>query len=94
MTTKPCPKTVQTQTGLRWTIGQGIGSWQACHRSEPSTTEEPPSKNSPSIETEHSDVNKRRVISKFADKSRVKAVYGTENFKRDTLIVCVLRLAS
>ncbi|GFX59460.1 nucleic-acid-binding protein from transposon X-element [Trichonephila clavipes] len=42
MTTKPHPKTVQTQTGLRWPSGQGIGSWQACHDFDPSTTEEPP----------------------------------------------------
>ncbi|GFU02138.1 hypothetical protein TNCV_533461 [Trichonephila clavipes] len=41
----------------------------------------------PSTETEHSDVNKRRVISKCADKSTEKAVYRTEKFRRDTLIV-------
>ncbi|GFX12414.1 hypothetical protein TNCV_1036011 [Trichonephila clavipes] len=44
MTTKPHPKTVQTQTGLWWPSGQGIGSWQACHDFDPSTTEEPPCK--------------------------------------------------
>ncbi|GFU55304.1 zinc finger MYM-type protein 1 [Trichonephila clavipes] len=37
---------------------------------------------SPSIETEDRDKNKRRVISKFADKSTEKAVYGLEKFKR------------
>ncbi|GFX87235.1 zinc finger MYM-type protein 1 [Trichonephila clavipes] len=47
---------------------------------------------SPSVETEYSDVNKRRVISKFADKSTEKAAYGTENFKRDTLIVALDKL--
>ncbi|GFV09831.1 uncharacterized protein TNCV_2598851 [Trichonephila clavipes] len=45
---------------------------------------------SPSIETEHSDVNKRRNISKFADKSTEKAMYEKEKFKRDRLIVSVL----
>ncbi|GFU00283.1 zinc finger MYM-type protein 1 [Trichonephila clavipes] len=47
---------------------------------------------SPSVETEYSDVNKRRVISKFSDKSTEKAVYGTEKFKRDTLIVVLDKL--
>ncbi|GFU98605.1 hypothetical protein TNCV_3654361 [Trichonephila clavipes] len=28
--------------GLRWPSGQGIGSWQACRESEPSTAKEPP----------------------------------------------------
>ncbi|GFV92367.1 zinc finger MYM-type protein 1 [Trichonephila clavipes] len=41
---------------------------------------------SPRVGKEYSDVDKRRVISKFADKSTEKAVYGTEKFKRDTLI--------
>ncbi|GFT52636.1 zinc finger MYM-type protein 1 [Trichonephila clavipes] len=44
---------------------------------------------SPSVETEYSDVNKRRVISKFADKSTEKAVYGTEKFKRH--VYCCVR---
>ncbi|GFU62920.1 hypothetical protein TNCV_40711 [Trichonephila clavipes] len=44
---------------------------------------------SPSIEAEHSEMNKRWVISKFTDKSTEKAVYGIEKFKRDMLIVCV-----
>ncbi|GFX32936.1 zinc finger MYM-type protein 1 [Trichonephila clavipes] len=47
---------------------------------------------SPIAEMEHSDVNKRRVISKFADKSTEKAAYGTANFKRDTLIVALDKL--
>ncbi|GFU74800.1 zinc finger MYM-type protein 1 [Trichonephila clavipes] len=47
---------------------------------------------SPSVEAEYSDVNKRRVISKFSDKSTEKAVYGTEKFKRDTLIVALDKL--
>ncbi|GFS74001.1 zinc finger MYM-type protein 1 [Trichonephila clavipes] len=47
---------------------------------------------SPSLETEYSDVNKRRVISKFADKSSEKAVHGQEKFKRDTLIVALDKL--
>ncbi|GFT17130.1 zinc finger MYM-type protein 1 [Trichonephila clavipes] len=41
---------------------------------------------SPRVGKEYSDVDKRRVISKFADKSTEKAVYGTEKFKRDTFI--------
>ncbi|GFS70788.1 hypothetical protein TNCV_1231931 [Trichonephila clavipes] len=41
---------------------------------------------------EYSDVNKRRVASKFADKSTEKAAYGTEHFKRDTLIVALDKL--
>ncbi|GFU47015.1 hypothetical protein TNCV_3817011, partial [Trichonephila clavipes] len=46
---------------------------------------------SPSIETEDSDKNKRRVISKFADKSTEKAVYGPEKFKRHAYCVCYVR---
>ncbi|GFV01862.1 integrase catalytic domain-containing protein [Trichonephila clavipes] len=41
---------------------------------------------SPRVGKEYSDLYKRRVISKFSDKSTEKAVYGTEKFKRDTLI--------
>ncbi|GFS98938.1 uncharacterized protein LOC103524116 [Trichonephila clavipes] len=41
---------------------------------------------------EYSDVNKRRVISKFADKSTEKAVWGAEKFKGDTLIVALDKL--
>ncbi|GFU98095.1 hypothetical protein TNCV_1491191 [Trichonephila clavipes] len=51
-----------------------------------------PKKLSPSEETEYSDVNKRRVTSKFAHKSTEKAVYGAEKFKRDTLIVALNKL--
>ncbi|GFU54953.1 hypothetical protein TNCV_3825951 [Trichonephila clavipes] len=47
---------------------------------------------SPSVETQYSDVNERRVTLKFADKSPEKAVYGTEKFKRDTLIVALDKL--
>ncbi|GFY27686.1 hypothetical protein TNCV_241541 [Trichonephila clavipes] len=46
----------------------------------------------PKVETEYSDVNERRVISKFAVKSKEKAVYGTEKFKRDTPIVAFDKL--
>ncbi|GFS67120.1 hypothetical protein TNCV_3416181 [Trichonephila clavipes] len=41
---------------------------------------------------EYSDVNKRRAISKLADKSSEKAVYGTEKFKRNTFIVALDKL--
>ncbi|GFW88259.1 zinc finger MYM-type protein 1 [Trichonephila clavipes] len=41
---------------------------------------------------EYSDVDKRRVISKFADKSTQKDVYGTEKLERDTLIVALYKL--
>ncbi|GFW40574.1 zinc finger MYM-type protein 1 [Trichonephila clavipes] len=47
---------------------------------------------SPSVETQYSDVNKRRVISKFSDKSTEKVAYGTEKFKRDKLIVALDKL--
>lgn len=47
---------------------------------------------STTLETEYNDVNKRRAISKFADKSTEKAIYGAEKFKRDTLIVALDKL--
>ncbi|GFV74766.1 zinc finger MYM-type protein 1 [Trichonephila clavipes] len=47
---------------------------------------------SPRVGKEYSDVDKKRVISKFADKSAEKAVFVTEKFKRDTLIVALDRL--
>ncbi|GFV46500.1 zinc finger MYM-type protein 1 [Trichonephila clavipes] len=47
---------------------------------------------SPRVEIEYSDVAKRRLISKFAEKSIEKAVYGTEKFKSDTLIVALDKL--
>ncbi|PRD33715.1 UNVERIFIED_CONTAM: hypothetical protein NCL1_16828 [Trichonephila clavipes] len=42
---------------------------------------------SPRVGTEYNEVEKRRVISKFAVKSIEKAVHGTEKLKIDTLIV-------
>ncbi|GFX97399.1 zinc finger MYM-type protein 1 [Trichonephila clavipes] len=44
---------------------------------------------SPRVGKQHSDVDKRRIISKFADKSTEKAVYGTEKFETDNSYCCV-----
>lgn len=55
--------------------------------------EEKAKKLSTSVETGYSDINKRRITSKFSDKSTDKvSVYGAEKFKRDTLNVALDKL--
>ncbi|GFW64643.1 uncharacterized protein TNCV_700491 [Trichonephila clavipes] len=62
--------------------GRKIRSWYL-----PFQYQDAAKKLSPRVGKEYSDVYKRRVISKFADKSTEKSAYGTEKFRRDTLIV-------